>query len=83
MDRSKSPQHDEESLFLFGLESVLCDALREQSEAAGGKRIGITTYAVQDLHTQLGAVALQFQDKGPAFLIQHDLNQGSNGFAFV
>jgi len=51
MDRSESPQHDEESLFLGGFEFVLRDALREPSEAVGRERIGITTYAVQNLDT--------------------------------
>ena len=34
MDFSKSPQYDEESLFLCGSEVVSCDALKKPSETA-------------------------------------------------
>ena len=37
MNCSKSPQCDEESVFLRGFEVVLCETLKKPSETAGGK----------------------------------------------
>jgi len=51
MDSSKSPQHDEKSLFLRGSEVVLCEALKKLSETGGRGQIQIMTYTVQNLDT--------------------------------
>lgn len=88
MNSGESSQSEEESLFLRRSEVMLCDALIIKSHLSWGKRKtnGMDqneTDVVQYVDAQLGVPTFQVGDECPALFVHQDLNQGSNGPAFV
>ena len=69
MDSSQSPQRGEKSLFLRGLEVMLCDTLKKSSETVKEESRQIAAYVVQNIDAKPGAVAFQARNKIPARLI--------------
>jgi len=83
MALSKSPQREEESILLGGVEVALSGSLTKLSEAAGGWQTQLATYVVQNSDTRFGILTFQKRDKTPTLLINQNLSQGPNGFSFV